>query len=378
MVQVSSKLSNFLNFLRWTAAFLVVIGHIRGLVFVPYSDIIVNDIGIKFFYFITGIAHESVIVFFVLSGYLVGGKLLNDYLYGKLDWRNYFIKRISRLYIVLIPALIFGGLIDFIGVHWFNSLHIYNNAFHFVSLNYNVIERLSFEHFWSNFFMMQKTLTSTFGSNGPLWSLAYEFWYYLLLPILIMIFLKAKAIMQAAEDHYANMVLFILLFIVLILFLDKWLIFYFLLWMIGVGAFFINKFRPPFWAAITFTIAVLLLGRFGSMFPAFFADFLLAIGISLMLLAYENTKLTLTFVRTNSLLADFSYSVYLFHFPLFILLLSILIENTGIGYNMQPSFETFLLFLLMIVSIYIYSFTMYLLFERNTHKVRTYLMKRFA
>src|SRR6202030_1593882 len=37
--------------------------------------------------------------------------------------------------------------------------------------------------FLGNLFFVQTILCRTFGSNGPLWSLANEFWYYVLFPL---------------------------------------------------------------------------------------------------------------------------------------------------------------------------------------------------
>ena len=41
--------------------------------------------------------------------------------------------------------------------------------------------------FWTllgNVFFLQTLTTPVWGSNGPLWSLAYEFWYYVCFPLL--------------------------------------------------------------------------------------------------------------------------------------------------------------------------------------------------
>ena len=68
-----SQLSNTLNFLRWLSALMVVIGHLRSFLFVEYNLVENKTVFIKLFYFITGFGHQAVIVFFVISGYLVGG-----------------------------------------------------------------------------------------------------------------------------------------------------------------------------------------------------------------------------------------------------------------------------------------------------------------
>ena len=68
-----------LDFIRWSAAMLVVVAHARHLLFVDYYLLVYKDptflhsISNKLFYFITGLGHEAVVLFFVLSGYLVGG-----------------------------------------------------------------------------------------------------------------------------------------------------------------------------------------------------------------------------------------------------------------------------------------------------------------
>jgi peptidoglycan/LPS O-acetylase OafA/YrhL len=63
-------------------------------------------------YLITGLGHQWVIVFFVLSGYLVGGSVLRSVAVNHWSWRVYLLNRLTRLYAVLIPALVFGGLLD--------------------------------------------------------------------------------------------------------------------------------------------------------------------------------------------------------------------------------------------------------------------------
>ena len=70
---MSPQFSGFLDFIRWMAALLVVLQHIRYLWFAEYADIQNKTILFKLFYFLTGFGSEAVMVFFVLSGFLVGG-----------------------------------------------------------------------------------------------------------------------------------------------------------------------------------------------------------------------------------------------------------------------------------------------------------------
>ena len=44
---------------------------------------------------------------------------------------------------------------------------------------------LTLRHVFANVLFMQTVMAPVFGSNGPLWSLANEFWYYVTFPFLL-------------------------------------------------------------------------------------------------------------------------------------------------------------------------------------------------
>src|SRR5436190_16032937 len=67
---ISPFQSDLLDLSRWVAAFLVVVEHARSLMFPPSgADSQLGLLG-KAFYFMTGFGHASVMVFFVMSGFL--------------------------------------------------------------------------------------------------------------------------------------------------------------------------------------------------------------------------------------------------------------------------------------------------------------------
>ena len=100
--------SDFLNYARFIAAFLVVLGHVRAALYPPFADYPFHTPFSKAFYFFTGFGHEAVMVFFVISGFLVGGRVLDAYQRGSFRWGRYILDRGSRIYIVFLPALVFG------------------------------------------------------------------------------------------------------------------------------------------------------------------------------------------------------------------------------------------------------------------------------
>jgi peptidoglycan/LPS O-acetylase OafA/YrhL len=91
---IPSQLSGLLDFVRWVAALLVVLQHVRYLWCVEYTNVQNKTLWIKLFYFITGFGSEAVLVFFMLSGYLVGGGALRKWRDGKYSSRDYFITNV--------------------------------------------------------------------------------------------------------------------------------------------------------------------------------------------------------------------------------------------------------------------------------------------
>lgn len=133
-------------------------------------------------YFAAGFAHACVVLFFVLSGYWITRSVLKRLDTGW-SWPRYLADRLVRLYLVLIPALILGGLLDAVGYHVLETATHRALTDTFV-LKTDLGSTLSATTFLANMSFLQGVLARPFGSNGPLWSVAYEFWYYFWFPAL--------------------------------------------------------------------------------------------------------------------------------------------------------------------------------------------------
>ena len=174
--------SAHLDLIRGLAAWAVMWGHLRGLFFVDFPHIERHGVWFGAIYFLTGFGHQAVMVFFVLSGFFISSAILKRHASQNWSWRDYAIDRSSRLYVVLIPGLLFGLLWDTIGSHRFASTGLYTHPI--VDLGYAVASAgLTFKDFVGNICFLQTIVCRTFGSNAPLWSLANEFWYYVLFPV---------------------------------------------------------------------------------------------------------------------------------------------------------------------------------------------------
>jgi peptidoglycan/LPS O-acetylase OafA/YrhL len=109
MTENASKVPNhwpLLDFLRAAAALLVLLGHTRAAYF-HYTVVLAQPgLFLKLFYFITSLDGTAVVIFFVLSGFLIGGSLADSMQRGSFDLVRYLVARFVRIYIVYIPALV--------------------------------------------------------------------------------------------------------------------------------------------------------------------------------------------------------------------------------------------------------------------------------
>ena len=368
--KISKSTSNLLNILRWVSAFLVLIGHLRSITFINLPEVHNPNILWKIFYFFTGFGHQAVIVFFALSGFLVGSSILKRYKNRNLSFKKYIIiDRGIRIYLVLIPALILTAILDNIGSNYFNISNIYSHGIDFASMHYSIIDRLNIKTFIGNIFMLQESYVTTFGSNSPLWSLAYEVWYYILFFIVVEIF-YVKSINK-------KVILFtILLSISLILNIK--IVLYFTIWLIGVSLWYINfKFQKLYiLLAIVFFVIWLIISRIHLLSNNFLEDFILALSIGSLILIIKNNNISfIKFNKLNDFFSKFSYSLYVVHFPIIIFIVSILNETFYIDIQHSPSITRLLYFISILITIYLLAYTFYYFTEKNTKKIQQRFLK---
>jgi peptidoglycan/LPS O-acetylase OafA/YrhL len=157
----SPKYSVWLNFIRGCAALVVFIGHARVL----FLTSIVAEIGLVSKTSVTStvattesinFGHEAVIVFFVISGYFVGGSVIRGLRNNTWSPANYAIQRFTRLWTVLVPALALTGLLDLSGISIFGTSGIYGAPLGQRMVFPDLIsDRLTIETFISNLFFIQ-------------------------------------------------------------------------------------------------------------------------------------------------------------------------------------------------------------------------------
>ncbi|MFI5163440.1 MAG: acyltransferase family protein [Sphingobacteriales bacterium] len=106
---------------------------------------------------------EGVIIFFLISGFVI---YLSCYKSASLNFGKYFVKRAVRIYPILIVAFILSILVTL--------------------SNHHPITATDYKALAGNFFMLQDSdlkpgiIVMPFLNNYPLWSLSYEWWFYMM------------------------------------------------------------------------------------------------------------------------------------------------------------------------------------------------------
>ena len=156
---MNRTLSIYLDLIRFLAAFIVFFSHANYDRFTSNLPVVwrFKDLG-----------HDAVMIFFVLSGFVIA------YVVDQKEKtpREYFISRFARLYSVVIPALLITFVLDRIGSRI--AFEVYDGWWYQDSQPlWRIFANMSFiNELW---FSTTRPFT-----NGPFWSLGYEFWYYVI------------------------------------------------------------------------------------------------------------------------------------------------------------------------------------------------------
>lgn len=322
--KLSGSTSAHLDVIRTIAAWAVMWGHLRTLFFVDFRHLTRPHWLLGAIYFFTGFGHQAVMVFFVLSGFLISATVIKSHLSGTWSWREYAVNRCTRLYVVLVPGLLLGLCWDAIGSSLFSSTGIYTHPV--ADLGPAIAARnLTAGNFVGNLFFLQTILCSPFGSNTPLWSLANEFWYYALFPMALSAGLAfARKIMRVAIPLS-------IMAICLAALLGTEKLIGFLIWMSGCALVFAHaklQLRAKRWLFLYLLASSVILWSCLVAARTSGAAVLgndLAVGIAFTLFLFGVLQLEFgagssPYLGAAHRFAGFSYSLYVLHFPLLLFL----------------------------------------------------------
>jgi peptidoglycan/LPS O-acetylase OafA/YrhL len=365
--------------LRGVAAVLVMLSHLRAFVFYPYNRLASPGPVDAAVWMVTSLGHQAVMVFFVLSGFFIARSVIADDRRKELSWGAYLIKRLTRLWVVLIPCLALTFFLDRLGMLWFDSKFYNGSLFEQYNSGPSLATGgadLTLFTFVANIFFLQTIAAPTFGSNGPLWSLANELWYYVMF-FLVYIFVSGAVSILAATFTLC-------LFISICIFVGEPMRILGLIWLAGALSYvaydkdwfaMVRRSRILLGAAVVAVSAAVAASetRYSSNFVRE-----LAVGLStavlIPVLANYKNETSKIYRYLARKLADASYTIYLAHFPFLALLSSAVLGNHQLP-NSGEGYATFIGFGIITL---LYCYVVYSIFERHTETIRRYFLSKYS
>lgn len=350
---LDDRLSGVLDHARWMAAIAVCLHHVRNLLLPDAIDAGPLSLPAKAFYFFTLFGREAVVVFFVASGVLVGGSVVRRLRSGTFNGPDFVIDRASRLYIVLVPAILLSLVLMLAGA----------------SMSCSGMD--SPATVWGNLLFLQNIAVHPLCNNHPLWSLSNEAFYYaafasgccaivsrkpaIIAGFSILVFIGALATIADPE-------------------LDS-IGFGALLWLAGMAPWFV-KLRLPSILMLAAALLALAASRLHLLPNAFVGHLMIAATFALFLSARALPPMTGRIGAVlASKLAAFSYSLYLVHMPL------AQAVRWGLGGQLDPTAASYAIYAVVVAAIILIAWIFGLVFEARTSDLRSLLrhwLKRSA
>jgi len=308
--------------------------------------------------------HQAVVVFFVLSGFVIA--FVSDTKEASL--KVYAANRATRIYSVALPAIIIA-IIAFYLAKEYRPEVISSFSTRVLDPYLTLLSALTFTN--------QAWINHTVFANPPFWSLSYEILYYVLFGVLFYV--------KGIYKYFLSLLIIVIMGPSILLYLP--------IWLLGVYCYNHNKKTPVFsdkkafyiflsssliFFFLTTEIATSSINNFSiNLFPKelfkilippannFLIDYLLALSLTVNIWSIKYIKTSLfkyvhrysSFIRRCS---SYTFSLYLYHFPLLCLYAIVMpFEDT-------PILAIFASLILTPISIVLLSFVT----EQQRHKLR--------
>lgn len=356
-----------LDFLRAAAALLVLFGHTRNWIFLNIGAVEHPGLLLRLFYFVTVLQHEAVVIFFVLSGFLIGGRLADSVRQGSFDLAHYLISRFVRIYIVYVPALIVTE-----GIFFFGSILLSDPGYGHIRplFNERQIALGGFQQAFCHIAGLQGFSCAAWDQNPPLWSLGYEWALYLIAPAIIQLI-----VWKAAAALRVMAIVLVCALVISICDDPGEVVFWFAAWFLGAVSYCVLRTSaiplPAGLLGAFMIIAGMAVSRL-KIVNMLETDMIIAAGAAIMIACRQMIAFPLA-PRFFGWAAGFSYTLYAIHLPIVFLIVAIF-QNIGFPTDkVPPGPLAFMEFLVTIIICLLSAFLVSLVTERKTAQVRAAL-----
>ncbi len=296
---MSKSQSAYLDLLRIVAALTVLLSHVSR-----------TNLSGGFLWQVQAAGHDGVIVFFVLSGYVISYVADSRERHGA----DFAMSRLTRLYSVVLPALVLTYVADRVGMAY--APELYRAAHHSDPLLRIASAGLFLSQSWH--------FDIELFSNTAYWSLPFEFWYYVLFGVFVFMPGKMRYAALAVAAAIAGPKILLLLPV----------------WLLGVASYRARTLplsQTAAWLLFVLsaaaTVAMIFADMSGFSHPHYAGwaddaspiDYALGVLVAANLFAASRLALPLArMARAIRYVAGMTFSLYLFHLPLLYLFASCL------------------------------------------------------
>lgn len=287
-----------LDSLRGLSAIVVLVAHAYQIIIRPTSPLL-DFIGL--------FSQAAVMVFFVLSGLLICKSITRNAATGEgFDLRTYAADRFNRI----APPLAFSLVL--VLLLWIVAPLMFPSGSTEFALHPELAARRGFEvvprYFIGTALFLNGFATGTLSANGPLWSLSFEVWYYVAAGVI--------AVIEGRKGIAAAIAL------IAVLGIRNWTFpFLGLVWSAGAGLALAHNsgLRLTRYTRPAGTLALLAAAAF-AVGGARIELFNVAFGVAFAALVHEVLLGTLRVPVFAAKSASYSYTLYIVHFPLLLVI----------------------------------------------------------
>jgi peptidoglycan/LPS O-acetylase OafA/YrhL len=353
--------SMLISLMRGLAAIQVAAAHLRSEMFPGLKGMVDPPLYYQLLAFATGFAHQAVVVFFLISGWLVGGSLLNR-IGQRSALVSYAIDRATRLWTVLLPAMCLMLAVGILIADADPS-----------RADFSAANEYSAASFVGNLLGLQTVLVKNFGGNYALWSLANETWYYLQFPLLLLVFMGRSRLRQLAAATALVLVSGAL---------PGTISLYFGLWLLGALFSRVRVDCGNGWRVLllvvgaSFSVYFRIHGSNDDLsFDSFVQDLVYSLPLLILLASLQRplalrSSFSQGFARLAHLLSEFSFTLYVIHIPTIKLLRYLGMQEFGRGRLAVDAPLDYALYFGMLLALLAFAYLWYRLFEAHTFRIR--------
>lgn len=328
-----------LHILRGLAALYVLIGHARWLLWEGYAAYLKHSNSYTIIekiclYVLSGFryGHQAVILFIVLSGFVIhlkNAELLKTNPTHKVRVLPFYVHRFIRIYPTYLLAIIVTYFLDLFGTN--KGYFIYDSRTNYDLINSCIKSNVTVENMIDNLLFFGGILSPVWGSNGPIWSLSFEWWFYVFYPIILFTHKTNKWLPIFLVITLFFMSIFINIESSVFLFLRQ--VFSLMIcWWLGVflAEIYVGKIQLKLRFVYFFSVAFLFLPIVDS---DLFCDILVSIGllgvIGVLISLEPKLYMGHMLFKTLFFLGNISFSVYIIHMPILVFLSGFLMNRNN-------------------------------------------------